>query len=80
MDPDKGFLDVSEEKNNNKKNYDFLFVGEKKVLHVFMSEKKNRERERKESLLIKDGYLFGKYSLHVASRLFSGKIGRLFND
>ena len=52
MDPDKVFLDVSEEKKNNKKNHDFLFVGGKKVLHVFTSEKK-RKRERKESILIK---------------------------
>ncbi len=47
MDPDKGFLDVSEEKKNNKKNYDFLFLGEKKVLHVFMSEKKQRGGEER---------------------------------
>ena len=39
-------------KKNNKKKHDFLFVGGKKVLHIFMSEKK-KEIERKESILIK---------------------------
>ena len=77
----QGFFGYVGRKKNNKKSYDFLFVGKKKVLHVFMSEKKNRERERKESLLIKDGYLFGKYSLHVDSRLYndfsnSGRISK----
>ncbi len=40
MDPDKGFLDVSEEKNNNEKIYDFLFVEEKKGANFLCRRKK----------------------------------------
>ncbi len=63
MDPDKGFLAVSEEKKNKKK-HDFLFVGGKKVLHIFTSEKKKDNRKKRVNFN-KNGYLFGKYSLHI---------------
>ena len=74
MDPDKGFLDVSEEK----KIYDFLLVREKSSSMFSHWRKKRGEREKRVDFN-KNRYLFGKYSLHLVSRLFSGKIGRRFN-
>ncbi len=57
-----------------------FFCRGKKGLPCFHVGEKKTESGRDASLLIEDGFLFGKYSLHVASRVFSGKIGRLFND
>ena len=53
----QGFFGCVGRKNNNKKNYDFLFVGEKKVLHVFMSEKK-KQREGEERVTFNKRWLF----------------------
>ena len=55
----QGFFGCVGRKKNNKKNSDFLFVGEKKVLHIFMSdENKHREGEKRVAFN-KDVYLFG---------------------
>ena len=82
MDPDKGYLDVSEEKKIIIKTMTFFLSGKKRSSLFSRRRKKNTDHADREKRvdLNKNGYLFGIYSLHAASKLFSGKIGRHLID